>query len=64
MDTLGVISNALATSPSPTSARQSTNCVLMVAPVGFAHNPETAADNTFMNKATTQESEGAVPSLS
>lgn len=45
----------------PPASKQSTNSVLMVVPVGFAHNAETAADNSFMHQLKVEQSEGTAP---
>lgn len=44
--------------PAASTVKQSTNSVLMVVPVGFGYNAETATDNTFMHKATAEQVEG------
>lgn len=40
--------------------RHSTNHVLMVKPVGFGFNPETAVDNAHMQNVTPAEKEGTM----
>ena len=44
--------------PAAATVKQSANSVLMVVPVGFGYNAETAADNSFMHKATAEQVEG------